>query len=78
MILRCALVLLAVLPALTGCGPPEELEDVISAEARQAAPATIAPLDPLLTGPEVRLAPEDAEQLLVRGQAAAARANALR
>lgn len=63
---------------LLGCGAPSELESTITPEARQAKPAEILPLDPLLAGPDPRLSDEDAERLLARGRAADARAATLR
>lgn len=64
--------------ALSACSAPEALEETITPEARATAPAEIAPLEGLLTGPETRLTAEDADELLARGRSAQAKASALR
>lgn len=68
---------LAACTLLTSCGAPEALEATITPEARQAELPEIAPLSPLLEGPEPRLTGEDAERLMARGRAADARAAGL-
>ncbi|MDJ0857436.1 MAG: hypothetical protein QNJ03_00045 [Dinoroseobacter sp.] len=57
---------------LMGCAPAE-LDEAISAEALEAPPPEIAPLDDLLQAPETRLSAEDAEALLARARATEAR-----